>query len=186
MNYSTKRLCILIIFISSNSFSLFSQVNWNQVNFNGSGDCNRDQNANRDDRAPALKDRIRAVSEMVVGGGRCTGMLINQNVSDNEIKQYYITAYHCVDGKNLNDSVAFYFNYQSPDGNSESMPQTPVDFRIGQGYKHNSLVSVIDYDTYTDVVLLKIEKPIPANYNIYYMIKTFYETSMIVAKYRST
>jgi len=106
---------------------------------------------------------------------QCTGTLVNQNVNDEgEIEQIFITAKHCIKDCNLSVPFTFYFNYQSPDCENESVPPTnfysPIYFgnRNGRRYRHESTVTLIDEVDASDFAILKINEPIPAHFNVYY------------------
>ncbi len=174
------KINILFIFFSC-TILISMQVKSQTVNFGGSGWCQDDQNVNCDKWPPALDDRNRAVflysnTSISSSISYCTGTLINQITSDNQIQQYFISALHCIqaDGTNdintnFNTQFDFWFNYQSPDCDNTSMPTNPNVFRDGTAYHHQSLVTLIDYDNLTDVALFRIENPIPTHFNVYYM-----------------
>lgn len=105
-------------------------------------------------------------------GGNCTGTLINQIVANNELQQYFITAKHCLDGKDLNDTFNFVFNYQSRDCDNNSVPDelnVNLTNRDGRRYLHRSTVTPIDEVSITDFAILIIDVPIPPHFKVYYM-----------------
>ncbi len=66
----------------------------------------------------------RAVVRIGVAGWSCTATFINRNTSDENLGNYFVTAWHCFklgsgecDGDDFdfeNENVRFHFNYQSP------------------------------------------------------------------------
>ena len=140
-----------------------------QPDFGDSGDCQDDRNVNCDYWATSLNNPKRAVFLWSVEG-TCTGILINQKVSDNEIEQYFISSKHCITDVNMSQVFDFYFNYQSPDCDNESVPagNAPQGNRDGRRYIHSSTVTKIDIVSLTDFIIYKIDNPIPPHYNVYY------------------
>lgn len=110
-------------------------------------------------------------------GGYCTGVLINRNVSDENIGFYFITARHCIDqGVNLNNSY-FFFNYQSPDEDTASTAYSNKGLEFGQSrslqdnkhqYYHNSYINLIAWYVWGDFALCEIETPLPPHFNVSY------------------
>ena len=60
--------------------------------------------------ANAYEDQINAVSWLDMGGYICTGSMLNNTAQD--LTPYYITAWHCAEGENVN-TFRFYFNYET-------------------------------------------------------------------------
>lgn len=151
-----------ILFLLTQSIVGLSQ------DFNQSGPCHDNANCGW---SSSLENIKRAVFTYSTGSGSCTGTLVNQNVGQDQLQQYFITAKHCIDGVNFSADWTFYFNYQSPDCNSESVPDvTNINGsnRSGTRYMHQSRVTLIDELGISDFAILKIEKPIPPHFNVYY------------------
>jgi lysyl endopeptidase len=77
--------------------------------FAKSGSCNVDSVCPQGD---AHREQIRAVARISIGGGLCTGQLINN--TGNDRKLYFITANHCIDSQSEANSVVAYWNYENP------------------------------------------------------------------------
>jgi hypothetical protein len=58
------------------------------------------------------RQEIRAVAHVVLGGGVCTGSLLNNCANDST--PYFLTANHCTEGNTSNASWVFIFNWESP------------------------------------------------------------------------
>ncbi len=138
--------------------------------FENSGNCQNDNNANCDKWWTSLENNKRAVfviNSPLLNGNRsqCTGTLINQITADNKLQTIFITARHCIEGKDFSKPWDFYFNYQSPTCDNNDVPK---DNENGGRYLHQSKVTLIDDIRIVDVALLKMEKPIPPHFNVYY------------------
>ncbi len=145
-----------------------------------------------DGRFPALDAQKRATFRYRTSptGSSCTGCLINQSVNGKP-KQYFLTARHCIyageygQGALVNlGNFRFYFNFQSPNGNNDNVPQD-VPFVIGNRgdfpdrlrYSFDSPVNLIYSSSFLpignfrygiDMALLEIMQPIPPHFNVYY------------------
>ncbi len=139
--------------------------------FQSSDWCQRDNNANSSYWPSYLNDPKRAVFTYSTNKFRCTGTLINQRVKSSEIEQLFVTARHCLEDADYNSNWRFTFNYQSPDGDDNSVPDnTNINLtnRNGNRYLHLSTVTLIDEISLCDLAILKINTPIPPHYNPYY------------------
>ena len=87
----------------------FRDIVTGQSPFQKSGSCNVDVVCPQGD---AHRPQIRAVARYSVGGGLCTGQLINNTANDG--KRLFITANHCIDSQADANSVVAYWNYESP------------------------------------------------------------------------
>ncbi len=86
----------------------------------------------------------------------CSCALINQDVENNDIKPYLLTAKHC--GKNAQLSTAiFYFNYQHQD--CDSTGGTEMYTMVG--------ATEIARDYYHDMFLIELNQFPPPDYNVY-------------------
>jgi len=74
-----------------------------------SGSCNVDVVCPQGD---AHREQIRAAARYTVGGGSCSGQLVNNTANDG--KRLFITANHCVDSQSDANGVVVYWNYESP------------------------------------------------------------------------
>lgn len=58
------------------------------------------------------RQEIRSVAHVILGGGVCTGTLLNNCANDST--PYFLTANHCTEGNTTNASWVFVFNWESP------------------------------------------------------------------------
>jgi len=100
------------------------------------------------------QNEINAVTRVQLGGGLCTGTLVNNTSLDGT--QYYLTANHCYQGSNPATWV-FYFNYEASTCNGTSGPSSHTV--TGSTFKANNAGS--------DFALVEINNTIPSNYNPY-------------------
>jgi lysyl endopeptidase len=119
--------------------------------FEDSGTCNVNAACSQGD---PIRSQIRSVARIVVGGGLCSGALINN--TNNNGTPYFLTAYHCY---GTAGSVVFRFNWQSPTcSNPASSPS------------YQSLSGAVDkaYYANSDFWLMQLNQTPPADYNVYY------------------
>lgn len=114
------------------------------------GACNNDVNC--PEGAP-WDAQSRAVTLLIIGGGLCTGSLINNTANDGT--QYFISANHC---GSLNNAV-FRFGYEKSGCGSGSAPTN----KTVQGSTQKAASSSLD------VRLVEISEAIPASYSPFYM-----------------
>ncbi len=89
---------------------IVSSLSVNAQSFRESLDCQ--VNAKTDlIWAEGRTDIIDAVFKWQPG---CSGTLINRKVGASELGLYFVTAQHCVNEIEEDDTLSFYFNYQSP------------------------------------------------------------------------
>lgn len=122
--------------------------------YGSSGSCHFNINCNEGNNFQGVK---RAVALILNGSyAHCTGTLINNTKNDGT--PYFLTAQHCVNGKNLSRFV-FVFGYETAncDGTNGN-----------QGSSINGATLVADGD-YSDFALLKLSSPPPLSYNPYYV-----------------
>lgn len=112
------------------------------------GACNNDVNC--PEGAP-WDDQIRAVAAIFIGGGVCTGSMINNTAGDGT--QYFITANHC-GGMN---NATFRFNYEKSGCGTGT---APTNMSV-QGSTLMKASSAGDYR------LIRITEAIPASYGVY-------------------
>lgn len=135
--------------------------------------CHVDVNTNSDFR----DDLKRAIFSFNAGGfGNCSATLINRKTSQDQVGQYFITAWHCFkqgsscDGSTFdfnNGWVTMRFNYQSPNGQSLVFDKN----KDGQLYEITRRVRLVEkVDCYLgDFALCEIlGDPIPPHFNVYY------------------
>lgn len=94
----------------------------------------------------------RACARLIIGGGLCTGSLINNSANDG--RQLFISAYHC---GGLNSAV-FQFRYEKSGCGTGS---APTNYTV-QGSTQLTANSTYDHR------LVQINPAIPASYNVYY------------------
>jgi hypothetical protein len=129
---------------------------WYPLKVNESGACNMDVIC--PDGIP-WSNEIRSVARIVVGGGLCTGTLVNNTLQDGT--PYFLTANHC--GPSSMGSAVFRFNYDSPICGSQTTAnsQSSVGNSInGSSYKASKADS--------DFGLIELNTTPPASYNVYY------------------
>lgn len=78
-------------------------------NFGDSGPCNVNTICPEGDE---WRQEIRSVAHVILGGGVCTGTLLNDCANDST--PYFLTANHCTEGNTTNASWVFVFNWESP------------------------------------------------------------------------
>ena len=156
-----------------------------QLPFERSEACNVNVNANQFDALSDISKRATFKLEFIeIGGGRnrCTGTLINRDISQDNLDFYFIIARHCVVDIDFGQTHSFIFNYQSRDANNAIVPQTNrgsnVDFNPVQAtstnnandlnryhYVHNSIMSLVAWYWWGDFALCKINTPVPPHFN---------------------
>ncbi|MBM78924.1 MAG: lysyl endopeptidase [Crocinitomicaceae bacterium] len=132
--------------------------NWYNLKVNESGACNMDVIC--PDGVP-WSDEIRSVARIVVGGGLCTGTLVNNTSQDGT--PYFLTANHC--GPTSMGSAVFKFNFDSPTCGSQTVansqnPTGPNQSINGSSFKASNAAS--------DFGLIELNSVPPASYNVYY------------------
>lgn len=103
------------------------------------------------------QDPVNAAAFLDMGGYICSGSMINN--TNNDLTPYFLTAWHCIDGSNVN-TFRFYFNYESSScsGNSASYGS--------YAYSSDLLATSGGFDP--DVVLLEITDDIYSSWNVFY------------------
>jgi hypothetical protein len=127
---------------------VFAVISKGAVLPKAAGACNNDVNCTVG--AP-WGDQIRSVAAIFIGGGVCSGSMINNTANDGT--QYFITANHC-GGMN---SAVFRFNYEFSGCGSGS---APTNMSV-QGSTLMKASSAGDYR------LLRLNQAIPASYNVF-------------------
>jgi len=113
------------------------------------GSCNNDVNC--PEGAP-WTDQIDATVAIFIGGGLCSGSMINNTANDGT--QYFITANHCGSMNN----ATFRFNYQKSGCGTGTSP-------TNQTVQGSTLMKTSSNGDYR---LIKLTENIPSNYNVYY------------------
>jgi hypothetical protein len=128
----------------------------------------------------------------------CTGTLVNRNTDDSHIGYYFITARHCSCkdafffncGQGFTNGISdekytFYFNYQSPNGNTFNTPlpnrgylynstnsvnnnTVPNEINNGFEYRHRSQIREVGTYFWGDFAMYEILEPLPPNFNYTY------------------
>jgi lysyl endopeptidase len=112
------------------------------------GACNNDVNC--PEGAP-WGDQIRAVAAIFIGGGVCTGSMINNTSNDGT--QYFITANHCGSMNN----ATFRFNYEKSGCGTGSAP-------TNMSVQGSTLMKAGSNGDYR---LIRITGAIPSSYNVF-------------------
>ena len=76
-------------------------------NYESERDCGDNVNCSS---ANDYQDPVNAASFLDMGGYICSGSMINN--TNNDLTPYYLTAWHCINGENVN-TFRFYFNYET-------------------------------------------------------------------------
>jgi len=132
-----------------------------------SADCNYDVDCSIGADFDAVKNELkRSVALFLVGGGLCTGTLIN-NTSNNRAP-YFLSANHCfVDrfDNQLSDPAtwAFRFNWVSP---NPSCGTTDFSTDGDRSQQTTSGATVLARNKKTDMLLLNIDTGFPADWNL--------------------
>lgn len=130
--------------------------NWYPVKIGESGTCNKDVVCW--DACDWL-DEIRSVARIAIGGGLCTGTLINNTSEDGT--PYFLTANHC--GPSSMGSAVFKFNYNSTNCSSSSANAagaTNGNSVNGSTFKASNAAS--------DFGLIELNSIPPASYEVFY------------------
>ena len=122
--------------------------------FGDSGDCNVNVNCS-DDTPDTVQHAVCKI--MVDGTMLCTGTLINNTRNDGT--PYFLTAAHCLTKANSDQSIVFYFNYE-----------TPSCIPFVEGAKNQTLTgSTLKAQVDTlDFALVEIDEMPPATYRPYW------------------
>ena len=123
-------------------------------NYESERDCGDNVNC---DSADNYQDPVNSASFLDMGGYICSGSMINN--TNNDLTPYFLTAWHCVTGENVN-TFRFYFNYEtsSCSGNNANYGS--------YAYSSDLLVSSGDMDP--DFALLLIDDDISTSWNVFY------------------
>ena len=124
--------------------------------FGMAGDCNVDVT---DDANYNSMPQVRSVCKLLIGGTElCSGTML-ANTAD-ETSVYVITAGHCIETTANASTTLFYYNYESPHG--ESSIKGSLDFQT-----YGS--TVVARATNTDFALVKLATEKPASYFMPYL-----------------
>ncbi len=122
--------------------------------FGNSGPCNVNTICPEGDD---WRQEIRAVAHVILGGGVCSGSLVNNCANDST--PYFLTANHCTGGNNTNASWVFVFNWESPACTPTA--NAPMDHSITGCDK-------LFENPPTDASFLRLSTRPPANFHPYY------------------
>lgn len=122
--------------------------------FGDSGPCNVNTICPEGDN---WRQEIRSVAHLVLGGGVCTGSLINNCANDST--PYFLTANHCTEGNTTNASWVFIFNWESP--TCDPTENAPMDHSI------TGCEKLLEYPP-TDASLLLLSSVPPPDYHPYF------------------
>lgn len=130
---------------------------WYSEKVNESGACNLDVVCPAGDD---WRSEIRSVARIVVGGGLCSGTLVNNTAQDGT--PYFLTANHC--GPQNMGSAVFRFNYDSPVCGSQTSANSQAP--SGNNTVNGSSLKARNADS--DFGLVELNSTPPATYNVYY------------------
>ena len=131
--------------------------NWFPQKVNESGACNMDVIC---PDGNSWSNENRSVARIVVGGGLCTGSLVNNTLEDGT--PYFLTANHC--GPNSMSNAVFKFNYDSPICGSQSSANSQAP----SGNNSINGSSLVASNSASDFGLVELNSIPPANYGVYY------------------
>lgn len=126
----------------------------NDRNYGDSAPCNVNTICPEGDN---WRQEIRSVAHVVLGGGVCTGTLVNNCANDST--PYFLTANHCTGGNNTNASWVFIFNWESPV--CSPTENAPMDHSITGCDK-------LFENPPTDASFLRLSSKPPADFHPYY------------------
>tara|TARA_B100000676_G_scaffold126244_1_gene125519 strand:+ start:110 stop:2290 length:2181 start_codon:yes stop_codon:yes gene_type:complete len=123
-------------------------------NYESDRDCGDNVNCSS---ANNYQDPVNAAAFLDMGGYICSGSMINN--TNNDLTPYFLTAWHCVTGENVN-TFRFYFNYETSgcSGNNASYGS----------YAYSSDLLVTSGDMDPDFALLLITDDIYSSWNVFY------------------
>ena len=137
--------------VNHDFYGFFKAISTKSVgDFGSSGDCNVDVMS---DPNYALLPQVRSVCKIIIDGKElCSGTLLNNTANDSSI--YFITAGHCLSLQTQASLTIFYYNYESPHGDTRI--QGSRDFQT------TGATLVANSDS-ADFALLKLagERPLP-------------------------
>ncbi len=129
-----------------------------------SQDCNQDVDCPVGADFDPVKDKLkRSVALLILGGGVCSGTLINN--TNNDRKPYFLTANHCfISTRGTEDpsTWAFRFNWISPDPScATTTPSTDGIFN-----QTTSGATVLANNSGSDFALVNIDTDLPSEWNL--------------------
>jgi lysyl endopeptidase len=130
---------------------------WYPEKVNESGACNLDVICPAGD---PWANEIRSVARITVGGGLCTGSLVNNTAQDGT--PYFLTANHC--GPQNMGSAVFRFNYNSTICGSQTSANSVAPSTNNS--VNGSVLRARKADS--DFGLVELNSTPPASYNVYY------------------
>jgi len=172
-----KRIIFLCVFA-------FLSIKSSAQSWDESADCHINAQDNGADYARVYRTPPREATVKIrfSDGGTCTGTLMNRKTGNGNLGFYMLTAKHCTDGVDFNDMHTLYFNYQSPDGNSNNTaitnrgiedeqsgadPTNPLIFENdGYEYRHRTQLRLVEDFSWGDFALVEILTPVPPHFNI--------------------
>lgn len=129
----------------------------NVIDVNESSSCNINVNCTSNTSIQIVKKSVAKILFQVgTSWFVCSGSVVNNTNQDGT--PYFLTAFHCYNGSNLN-SYIFYFNYESP--NCANPTSTP-------SYNSLSGASLKSAWSGSDFALVQINDAPPISYNVFY------------------
>ncbi len=185
MNKTQNSLLILITL-----FFVRTQVTAQCGSFNLSDDCQ--VNVFEKSENVPFNDIIRATFKYITPEGKCTGTLINQDVSSGQVRPIFITSRHCFktgdecggswNFDNESTEITFLFNYQSATGSQDDVPLDnmgcvlnsshfpPPGPNNGYRYLHRSPIRLLGSFKCIDgdIFMAEILETLPPHFNVHY------------------
>ena len=112
----------------------------------------------------AYRDQIRSVARYSVGGGLCTGTLIN-NTAQNR-SPIFLTARHCLDSQSEANTVVVFYNYQS--SICRALSGGEISSPSPSGLPTQSGAQLLASSGRSDVTLLRLNGTVPAAANAFW------------------
>ncbi|MBK7042911.1 MAG: hypothetical protein IPH50_03930 [Rhodanobacteraceae bacterium] len=133
--------------------------------FAKSGSCNVDVACPEGNN---YRDQINAVARYSIGGGLCTGQLVNNTAQDN--KRYLSTANHCISTQSDANSLVAYWKYENPTcrtpgGSASGMPINASGNSIAQAGGATLRATYPPADT----TLVELNTAVPTSANAFWL-----------------
>jgi hypothetical protein len=126
--------------------------------FAKSGTCNVDSICPQGD---PIRNQIRAHARYSVGGGLCSGQLLNNTARNN--RRLFSSAHHCFDAQSEADTVVVYWRYENPTcrtvGSAQNGQVLPLS---GNSIVQTGGATLLATETDSDFTLVELRTAIPS------------------------
>lgn len=127
------------------------------------GSCNVDTICPQGD---AWRDQIRAVGRYTVGGGLCTGTLVNNTAGDR--RPLFLTARHCFSSQADANTVVVYWRYESPTCRTVNSAVNGQAIPLNHTATSTGSQLLMSFGN-ADMTLVALNLPVPAAAQPYYV-----------------